>query len=172
MVDVTMTHDHYQWTYNSTHERNTHSWDSYTECPPRNGSPQSDGVLNHVVRTKIRHYRQIYEDRIRLCSCLLSWTPRTVYTMTVWGWFSWMLIVRLVLWMENCPRNLIGFVFLHSACLGNRKDSVGLILGKTESFHTSPSLHSLSSRPLSSRSFPSPISSTLCLSGTWCAFIL
>ena len=54
------------------------------------------------------------------------------------------------------------FRFFQSACLANRKDSVGLILDKTESFHTSPSLHSLSSRPLSSRSFPSPISSTFC----------
>jgi hypothetical protein len=30
---------------------------------PSTGVPQPDGVLNKVVRMKIRHYRQIYEDR-------------------------------------------------------------------------------------------------------------
>jgi hypothetical protein len=34
------------------------------------------------------------------------WTPRVVCTMTVCVWFSSMLIVRLVFWPENCPRNL------------------------------------------------------------------
>ena len=69
------------------------------------------------------------------------------------------------------------FGFLYVACLVNLKDSVGLILTKTsvrrdyflrliyESFHKSPSLHSVSSHSPSSHSFPSPISSTLCLSG-------
>ena len=63
------------------------------------------------------------------------------------------------------------FRFLWTVRLGNLKgfvDSIRHSLGNEGYvvFHTSPSLLSLSSCPPSSYSFPSLISSTLCLSGT------
>jgi hypothetical protein len=56
VMDVTMTHDRYRRTTQHTNGTLTHRVSS-------TGAPQSDGVLNKTARMKIRHYRQIYEDR-------------------------------------------------------------------------------------------------------------
>ena len=67
------------------------------------------------------------------------------------------------------------FRFLRSACLVNLEVSVGLILtnplGMKGFLSILPSFLSISSYPPSSYSFPSLISSTFCLSGTWYSFI-
>ena len=56
LMDVTMTHDRYGRTTQCTNGALTHRASS-------TGAPQSDGTLNNVTRIKIRHYRQLYEDR-------------------------------------------------------------------------------------------------------------
>jgi hypothetical protein len=55
VVDVTMTHDHYERTFQCTNGTLTHRVSS-------TGDPQSDGTLNNVTRIKIRYYSQIYSD--------------------------------------------------------------------------------------------------------------
>jgi hypothetical protein len=65
LMDVTMIHARYGRTTQSTNGALTHR----ASCT---GGPQPDGVLNNVVRIKIRQYRQLYEDRpdpIKLSSC-------------------------------------------------------------------------------------------------------
>ena len=52
MMNVTMTHDHYGRTTQSTNGTLTYRVSS-------TGSPQTDGDLNNTVRIKIRHHRQI-----------------------------------------------------------------------------------------------------------------
>ena len=66
LMDVTMTHDRYDRTTHSTNGTLTHRVSS-------TGAPQSDGVVNISVRIKIRHYRQIYDDRPPFA--FLSYTP-------------------------------------------------------------------------------------------------
>ncbi len=56
VMDVTMTHDRYGRTTQYTNGVITHR-------VPSTGAPQPDGALNKANRLKIRHYRQIYEDR-------------------------------------------------------------------------------------------------------------
>jgi hypothetical protein len=56
VMDVTMTHDRYGRTTQHTNGALTHR-------VPSTGAPQTDDALNKTVRMKIRHYRQIYEDR-------------------------------------------------------------------------------------------------------------
>jgi hypothetical protein len=55
VIDVTMTHDRYGRTTQSTDGALTHR----VSCT---GAPQPDGALNKTARIKIRHYRQIYAD--------------------------------------------------------------------------------------------------------------
>ena len=55
-MDVTMTHDRYGGTTQHTNGALTHRISS-------NDTPRPDGVLKNVVMTKIRHYRQLHEDR-------------------------------------------------------------------------------------------------------------
>jgi hypothetical protein len=56
VMDVTMTHDRYGRT-------TQHTNGALTQRVPSTGAPQPDGALNKAARMKIRHYRQIYEDR-------------------------------------------------------------------------------------------------------------
>jgi hypothetical protein len=51
-----MTHDRYGRTTHHTNGALTHRVSSTV-------APQPDGALNKAARMKIRHYRQIYEDR-------------------------------------------------------------------------------------------------------------
>jgi hypothetical protein len=55
VMDVTMTHDHYDRTTQYTNGALTHRVSS-------TGAPQPDGALNKATRMKVRHYRQIYTD--------------------------------------------------------------------------------------------------------------
>ena len=124
LMDVTMTHDRYGRTTQCTHGALTHRVSS-------TGAPQSDGVLNNVVRIKIRHYRQLYVDRpdpIVFLPVAVSTSGR-VYDD----------VVRLIfLHAHREPSILSGelpeeseqFRFLRVVHLTNIKDSVGLILAK------------------------------------------
>ena len=55
-MDVTMTHDRFGRSTQRTHGTLSHRLSS-------TGAPQSDGPLKNVVNKRIRHYRQIYEDK-------------------------------------------------------------------------------------------------------------
>jgi hypothetical protein len=68
-MDVTETHDRYGRTTQRTNGAFTHRVSSTSV-------PLSDGVLNNVVRIKIRHYRQIYTER----SDSIVFLPVTVST--------------------------------------------------------------------------------------------
>ena len=69
VMDVTETHDRYGRTTQRTNGALTHRVSSTSV-------PLSDGVLNNVVRIKIRHYRQIYTER----SDSIVFLPVTVST--------------------------------------------------------------------------------------------
>ena len=57
MLDVTITHDHYGRTTQYTSGALTYKISS-------NDSPHPDGDLKNEDRKKIRHYRQLYVDKI------------------------------------------------------------------------------------------------------------
>ena len=136
-------------------------------------------LLSPTTPWKTRQGRKsfITSDYTRIClirsySFLLQWTLWVTYTMTYCSFFSDIPITRLVLWLENWPRNRINFVFFTlstSVTLRTLFDFIHSLDNTT--LHISPSLHSLSSFLTSSYSFPSLLSSTLCLSDTWCANI-
>jgi hypothetical protein len=56
-MDVTMTHDRYGRDTQNTNGTLTH------KSIFQRGAPQDDGTFNKEAKLKIRHYRQIYEDR-------------------------------------------------------------------------------------------------------------
>ena len=104
-MDVTMTHDRY--TTQHTNGTLTHRMIS-------RGDP--DGDLKMWSRRKYSITTNCtLISLIRQSSWLLPWTLRAACTMTLSVWFSCMLIVRLVLWPENChfcgQRNLTVFAF-------------------------------------------------------------
>ena len=108
---------------------NTQTEHSYTECPVT-------VLLRLTVFWTIRSGRKsditfsfTWIGLIRLCSWILSWTPRSVNTMIVCVWFSCMLIVSPFLWLlsEESDR----FRFRCTTCLTNLQGSVVLILVKT-----------------------------------------
>jgi hypothetical protein len=112
------------------------------------GSPQSDGVLNNTVRTKIRHYRQVYEGK----SDPIIFLPITVNTSghvcddfdrdcpSVFLHESREDSIYSILTGE-LPEESDQFRFVRPARLANLKDSVGLILVKTNFFNYSFSSH-------------------------------
>ncbi len=93
---------------------------------------QSDGVLNKSTRLKIRHYRQIYEDR----SDPIVFLPITVSTsVRVYEDFARLLFVHeyreASILTGELPEESEQFRFLRASRLVNLKVSVGLILAKT-----------------------------------------
>ena len=74
------------------------------------GCPQSDDVLKNAAR-KILHYRQLYADLpdpVVFMSSSVSTSGRVYDDFLLL--FSCILIVKILIWEENCPRNLISFV--------------------------------------------------------------
>jgi hypothetical protein len=98
------------------------------------GVPQSDGALNKAARMKIRHYRQIYEDR----PDPIVFLPITVSTSgRVYEDFTRLLFLHAhreaSILAGELPEDSEQFRFLRASHLANLKDSVGLILAKTSS---------------------------------------
>ena len=112
------------------------------------GAPESDGVLRVVVRTKIRHYRQLY---INLPEPIAFMSIDVDTSGRIYDDFSRLLFLhahREASALANeLPEESDQFRFLHTSCLANIKGSVGLILAKTSVMRISIPLDS------SSRSF-------------------
>ena len=94
-------------------------------------SPEPDGALRQVARTKIRHYRQMYINRldpIAFMSLAVDTSGR------IYDDFSRLLFLhahREASDLSNeIPEESDQFRFLRAACLANLKGSVGLILAK------------------------------------------
>jgi hypothetical protein len=122
VMDFTMIHDRYGRTTQHTNRALTHR-------VPSTGAPQPDGALNKAARMKIRHYRQIYEDRpdpIVFLSITVSTSGR------VYEDFA-----RLFFLHAHREASILAgelheeseqFRFLRVSRLSNLKGSVGLIL--------------------------------------------
>jgi hypothetical protein len=105
-----------------------------------NDAPHPDDPLKNAARKKILHYRQLYADKTDpiiflpvtvntsehyICNTWLQWytcTRTSIYVtrvpgrvfafmMTLSVCFSWIRTVRLVVYPEKYPRNLISFTF-------------------------------------------------------------
>ena len=123
VMDVTMTHDRYGRTTQDTNGTLTHRVSS--------DAPQPDGVLNKTGRMKIRHYRQIYENR----PDPIVFLPITVSTSgCVYEDFERMLFVHThreaSILAGELPEESEQFRFFRASHLVNLKGSVGLILAK------------------------------------------
>ena len=141
--------------------------------------------MKNAVSNKIIHY--MYEDkgdRVVFLSITVNTSDHLCDNFVCFLFlYPWSPAVRLVSWPENC-QDSDRFHFRRPVCLENLKDSgfdFSQSLGNGGyyssrviyvSFHIPPSLISVSSYPTSTYSFPCLFSSTLCLSGRWCAFIL
>ncbi len=89
------------------------------------GAPQPDGDLNKTVRMKIRHYRQMYEDRtdhIVFLSIAVSTSGR------VYEYFPRLLFLRshreVSILARELPEKSEQFRFLRTSHWVNLKDSV------------------------------------------------
>jgi hypothetical protein len=163
VMDVTMTHDRYGRTTQYTNGAITHR-------VPSTGAPQSDGALNKVVRIKIRHYRQIYEDR----PDPIVFLPITVSTSGhVYEDFTRLFFLHehreASILAGELPEESEQFRFLRDSRLSNLKGSVGLILAKASTMRvtipidlsTSPFISLL--RFLNSRRVPPLLNQSLVL---------
>ena len=118
------------WTW-TVHEHVREKEKNWTESHgiSSNGAPQPDDVLkkcgkgeNTTLPSASRGFS------CSMCSCPLLWAPRVDCTMISCVCCSCMLIVKLVLWPENCTRNLISFVSCSLfACLTLRAQWVWLL---------------------------------------------
>jgi hypothetical protein len=93
------------------------------------GAPEPDGALRTVVRSKIRHHRQLYINRPEP----IVFMPVAVDTTgRIYEDFSRLLFLhahREASALANeIPEESEQFRFLRSVCFGNIKGSVGLIL--------------------------------------------
>ncbi len=112
------------------------------------GTPEPDGPLRTVVRTKIHHYRQLYINRPEP----IAFMPVAVEKAgRIYEDFSRLLFLyahREDSSLTNeIPEESEQFRFLRGACFANIKGSVGLILAKTSAMRISIPLD-LSSRIL------------------------
>jgi hypothetical protein len=111
------------------------------------GSPEPDGALRTVARSKIRHYRQLYinhPEPIAFMSVPVDTDGR------IYDDFSRLLFLhahREASALTNeLPEESEQFRFLRTVCFANIKGSVGLILTKASAMRISIPLD-LSSRP-------------------------
>jgi hypothetical protein len=140
MLDFTLTHTR----YGSSH---VHTTGQLTNIRRSDGSPELDGALREVVRTKILHYRQLYlirPDPIAFLPAVADTAGR------VYDDFSRLLFQhahREASALANeIPEESGQFRFLRTARYANIKGSVGLILTKASDMRISIPLD-LSSRP-------------------------
>ena len=111
------------------------------------GTPQPDGALNTTTRKKIRHYRQIYEDR----SDPIVFLPVSVSTSgRVYDDFTRLLFLHAhreaSVLAGELPEESEQFRFLRAARLANLKGSVGLLLAKASAMRVTIPID-LSTRP-------------------------
>jgi hypothetical protein len=131
ILDFTMTHTRYGRSQLSSFGQLTHIRRS-------DGAPEPDGPVRESVRTKIRHYRQLYFYR----PDPIAFMPVAVDTSgRVYDDFSLLLFLhahREASTLSNeIPEESDQFRFLRAACYANIKGSVRLILAKASAMRIS-----------------------------------
>ncbi len=124
-----------------------HTTGQLTNTRRSDDTPELDGALRKVARTKILHYRQLYINR----PDPIAFLPTVADTKgRVYDDFSRLLFLhahREVSALDNeIPEESGQFRFLRAAHYANIKGSVGLILAKASAMRISIPLN-LSSRP-------------------------
>jgi hypothetical protein len=112
------------------------------------GAPDPDGALKETVRIKIRNYHQLYLNGPDPIAFLPMLVDTSVH---IYDDFSRLLLLHAYretsALVNELPEESDQFRFLHTACLGNLKGSVGLILTKVSAVRISIPLD-LSSRSI------------------------
>ena len=131
IMDFTMTHVRFGCSHLQPIGQFTHTRRS-------DGTPDPDASLKESVRIKIRHYRNIHLNRPDLIVFLLLEvdTSDRLYDDFIRLLFLHAHREASVL-ANEIPEESDQFRFLHTACLPNLKNSVGLILTKSSTMRIS-----------------------------------
>ncbi len=119
-----------------------HTLGAITHRVSSTGAPQPDGVLNKVVRMKIRHYRQIYVDRTDPIVFLPITVSTSGHVYEDFGRLFFLQAHREVsILVGELPEESEQFRFFRVSRLDNLNGSVGLILVKDSPIRVTIPIH-------------------------------